>query len=97
MVFLFAKKMIHEKQDPDSFIEAATEKDDSDAFISDNEMLNVSDAADQYIEKAMLYVKKGDLYSAKSILDKGYEDTPSEKVSYIVARMKEIYAEELEN
>lgn len=97
VIFLFVKKMIHEKQDANSFPKAATEMDDSDAFISDNEVLNVSDAADQYIEKAKLYVEKGDLYSAKSILEKGYEDTPSEKVSYIAARMKEIYAEEVEN
>lgn len=83
VVFVFAKKMIHEKQNADSFPEAATEKNNSDTFISDNEALNVSDAADQYIEKAKLYVEKGDLYGAKSILEKGYENTQDESLQNV--------------
>ena len=83
VIFLFVKKMIHEKQDANSFPKAATEMDNGDAFISDNEVLNVSDAADQYIENAKMYVEKGDLYSAKSILEKGYEDTQDESLQNV--------------
>lgn len=71
----FVYKITVQKDDADTTLKVATENEIHEKTVDGQGDLDGHENADSYIEAATACVEKGDLYSAKSILEKGYEDT----------------------
>lgn len=79
----FVYKITVQKDDADTTLKVETENEIHEKTVDNQEDLVGHENADSYIEAASACVEKGDLYGAKSILKKGYEDTRDESLQNV--------------